>query len=77
MLDMCALLFWTVEPARWTRAARAVIDRFDASPALVGTASIGEIARKARAGKLDLHRTTREYVDRLRRLPVELTYAQS
>jgi PIN domain nuclease of toxin-antitoxin system len=72
VLDTCALLFWTVEPARLTHAARAAIDRFDESPALVCTASIWEIALKARAGKLNLNMTTRDYVHRLRRLPVEL-----
>jgi len=73
VLDTCALLYWTLEPARLSAAATAALDRLARGERLIlSSASIWEIALKHRAGKLDLGTTPEDYLRRLGRLPVDV-----
>ena len=73
VLDTCALLFWTLEPARLSPAAMAALQRLDASNrGLVSSASLWEIALKSKAGRLDIQMSPSRYLDGLSRLPLEI-----
>ncbi len=66
VLDTSALLFWTLDPAQLSPAARQAID--GASQLVVSSMSIWEIALKVKRGKLILPLAIADYVERLQRL---------
>ena len=73
VLDTCALLYWTLDPARLSAAASAALKPVGRGERVIlSSASIWEIALKHRAGKLDLGTTPEDYLRRLGRLPVEI-----
>jgi PIN domain nuclease of toxin-antitoxin system len=67
MLDTHAFLWWSLDDARLSDAAREVI-RDGRNEILVSVASIWEVAIKARKGKVDLPMEIDDYIDdRLKR----------
>jgi PIN domain nuclease of toxin-antitoxin system len=72
LLDTCAVLFWTLEPERLSRRARERIDGAGDSDLLLCSMSLWEIAWKHKMGRLELGMDVREYLSRLRRLPLEM-----
>jgi PIN domain nuclease of toxin-antitoxin system len=76
VLDTAALLYWTLDPARLSDAAREAIDLTDRI--VVSSISIWEIALKVKQRKLEIPLSISEYVNRVQQidsleiLPVEV-----
>ncbi len=66
VLDTSALLFWTLDPAQLSLAARQAIE--GAGQLVVSSISIWEIALKVKRGKLGLPLAMGDYVERLQQL---------
>ena len=66
VLDTSALLYWTLDPAVLTPAARQAID--GARQVVVSSISIWEIAIKVKRGRLSLPLPVSGYAERLERL---------
>ncbi len=66
VLDTAALLYWTLDPAQLSPAARQAID--NAGQLVASSISIWEIALKVKRGKLSLPLPVPDYVDRLQQL---------
>jgi PIN domain nuclease of toxin-antitoxin system len=73
VLDTCALLCWTHDPARLSGPAqRALAGLREGGRGLLSAASFWEIALMRQAGRLDLGMTPAEYLARVQRLPLEI-----
>src|SRR4030042_431626 len=66
VLDTSALLYWTLDPAQLSPAARRAID--GAGQLVVSSISIWEIALKVKRGKLSLPMAMSDYAGRLQQL---------
>ncbi len=66
VLDTSALLYWTLDPAQLSLAARQAIE--GAGQLVVSSISIWEIALKVKRGKLGLPLAMGDYVERLQQL---------
>jgi PIN domain nuclease of toxin-antitoxin system len=66
VLDTSALLYWTLDPAKLSRAARNSIDQADRI--VVSSISIWEIALKVKRNKLEIPLSIAEYTELLGRL---------
>ncbi|MBM3262246.1 MAG: type II toxin-antitoxin system VapC family toxin [candidate division Zixibacteria bacterium] len=64
LLDTCALIFWTLDPASLTQTAREAIHQAD--EVAISAISVWEIGIKNRRGAIDLPLSFREYVERLK-----------
>lgn len=68
LLDTCALLWWTLEPARLSTKARRACDRIGQEEGCISSVSVWEIGIKIKKGRLDIGETIEGYVNRLRML---------
>ena len=82
LLDTCAVVYWTLDPDKLTRRAKAAIAK--ESQVALSSISVWEIGIKVKRGRLVLALTLEEYVARLRKvqgaviLPVdELTWLRN
>jgi PIN domain nuclease of toxin-antitoxin system len=66
VLDTAALLYWTLDPARLSLAARRAIEQTDRL--VISSISVWEIAFKVKYHKLDIPLSIVDYVERLQRL---------
>jgi PIN domain nuclease of toxin-antitoxin system len=66
VLDTAVLLYWTLDPARLSAAAREAIGRADRL--VISSISVWEIALKVKRARLEIPVPIREYVERLQRL---------
>jgi len=77
VLDTSALLFWTIDPLRLTRAARQAID--SANRLIVSSISVWEISLKIKQSRLEIGLPIDEYIEGLAKLdklelePVDVT----
>jgi PIN domain nuclease of toxin-antitoxin system len=65
VLDTCALYWWTVEPQGLSPRALSACRKITDSGALVCAASVWELGLKAKAGRINLGCSIREYAERL------------
>jgi len=65
LLDTCALLWWTLEPAKLSDKAQRVCDRIFDEGAFVSSISIWEIGIKIKKGNLDIGDTLEGFVQKL------------
>lgn len=63
VLDTCALLWWTLEPARLSPAATLLCAEIARSGALISSISLWEVGIKVKRGKLDIGMDWRHYID--------------
>lgn len=68
VLDTHALVWWTLDPAQLSPAARKACDRLQETGAGVSSISIWEVGIKVKRGQLDIGTTLPDYVGRLREL---------
>lgn len=68
LLDTCALVWWTLDPAQLSPAAAAACREVEARGGHASAISVWEISIKARRGKLELGLPLADYVMRLREL---------
>lgn len=68
LLDTCALLWWTVEPAQLSPAATRACDAIERAGGCCSSISIWEIGIKEKFGKLTLPLPFAEYVSRVRQI---------
>jgi PIN domain nuclease of toxin-antitoxin system len=66
LLDTCALVWWTLDPASLSSRAREACDRIAVDGAFVSSISIWEIGIKMQKGTLDIGTTLQDYVARLK-----------
>lgn len=66
VLDTSALLFWTLDPERLSRAAARTIS--EAERILVSSISVWEIGIKVKRGRLSIPVSFREFTDNLERI---------
>ena len=63
VLDTCALLWWTLEPARLSAVAASLCDGIPKSGAMISSISLWEVGIKVKRGKLDIGMDWRRYFD--------------
>ena len=63
VLDTCALLWWTLEPARLSSAATLLCAEIARSGALISSISLWEVGIRVKRGKLDIGMDWRRYFD--------------
>jgi PIN domain nuclease of toxin-antitoxin system len=63
VLDTCALLWWTLEPARLSDVAAALCADIPRSGAMISSISLWEVGIKVKRGKLDIGMDWRRYFD--------------
>jgi PIN domain nuclease of toxin-antitoxin system len=63
VLDTCALLWWTLEPARLSDVAAALCADIPRSGAMISSISLWEVGIKVKHGKLDIGMDWRRYFD--------------
>ncbi|HAO32317.1 MAG TPA: type II toxin-antitoxin system VapC family toxin [Candidatus Competibacter sp.] len=68
VLDTHALVWWTLDPARLSAAAKQICDQIPTTGAKVSAISLWEIGIKIQRGHLDLGLSLEAYVQRLRAL---------
>lgn len=68
VLDTSALLYWTLDPAKLSPAARQAIDGAD--QLVASSISIWEIALKVKRGRLSLPLTIADYIGGLQKLEI-------
>lgn len=68
LLDTCALIWWTLDPAQLSEKAALSCGNINDSGAFISSISIWEIGIKIKKGKLDLGMTLLEYVSKIKQL---------
>jgi PIN domain nuclease of toxin-antitoxin system len=68
LLDTCALVWWTLDPAQLSRKAAEACSRTSQAGAVVSSISFWELGVKIKKGKLELGLTLAEYISRVKRL---------
>lgn len=65
VLDTCALYWWTLAPEALSVKARSACRKIETAGALACAVSLWELGLKARAGKVELGCSLRDYAARL------------
>jgi len=70
VLDTCALIWWTLDPAQLSEKAAAACRQMESRGGVISSISIWEIGIKIKNGKLDIGMTIGEYVTRLKQMRI-------
>jgi PIN domain nuclease of toxin-antitoxin system len=68
LLDTCALVWWTLDPASLSARAREACDRIATDGGFISSISIWEIGIKIQKKTLEIGTTLQDYVARLKSL---------
>ena len=68
LLDTCALIWWTLDPGKLSKAAAFACNNMANTGGIISSISIWEIGIKIKKGKIDLGLNLAEYVSRIKKL---------
>lgn len=72
VLDTCALLWWSFDPAQLSGPAASACKLMERQGGWISSISIWEIGIKSKKGKLDIGMSLGEFVARIKRTRVEI-----
>ena len=68
LLDTCALIWWTLDPGKLSKAAADTCDKIHETGGVISSISIWEVGIKIKKGKIDIGISLEEYVSRLKQV---------